>query len=48
MDKPHLKRHYARELDALLARLDGPAPSLLLHVCCAPCSSAVLDRKSVV
>ncbi|MDE6836898.1 MAG: epoxyqueuosine reductase QueH [Acutalibacter sp.] len=44
MDKPHLKRHYARELDAFLARLDGPAPSLLLHVCCAPCSSAVLEQ----
>lgn len=44
MDKPHLKRNYARELEAIVSRLEGPAPSLLLHSCCAPCSSAVLEQ----
>lgn len=36
---------YQRELDRILERLeaDGDKPSLLLHVCCAPCSSYVLE-----
>jgi len=36
---------YDRQLDDLIASLD-PArpPRLLLHACCAPCSSAVLER----
>ena len=37
------KRNYARELDALTAGLGGSAPRLLLHACCAPCSSACLE-----
>ncbi len=36
--------------DALMQALidslskDGPRPRLLLHCCCAPCSTAVLER----
>ena len=43
----HPKRNYQRELDALIAKLpEGEAPSLLLHSCCAPCSSYVLEYLS--
>lgn len=40
--------NYQRELDALLARLEksGGVPRLLLHSCCAPCSSYVLEYLS--
>ena len=43
-----MKRNAQRELDALLARLslEGAVPSLLLHSCCAPCSSYVLEYLS--
>ena len=36
---------YQRELDRILEQLEasGERPSLLLHVCCAPCSSYVLE-----
>ena len=39
------KRNYQHELDRLIGSLDPEAarPSLLLHVCCAPCSSYVLE-----
>ena len=38
------RRNYQRELDELIATLDGKAPPrLLLHGCCAPCSSYVLE-----
>lgn len=37
-------RRYERELDDLIARLDGRRPRLLLHSCCAPCSTACLER----
>lgn len=42
------KRNYQRELDAVLARLEqeGRRPRLLLHACCAPCSSYVLEYLS--
>lgn len=38
-------RNYQRELDALIERntAAGVCPSLLLHVCCAPCASSVLE-----
>lgn len=40
-------KNYAKELEALIARLDENAPPrLLLHSCCAPCSSAVLEYLS--
>ena len=38
-----VKRNYQRELDELLKGLSDPPPSLLLHSCCAPCSSYVLE-----
>lgn len=34
---------YAKEMDRLIASLGGERPALLLHACCAPCSSAVLE-----
>ena len=39
------RRNYQRELDQLISSLspDAPKPRLLLHVCCAPCSSYVLE-----
>ena len=36
--------NYAREMDAVLRRLNGRRPRLLLHACCGPCSSAVLEQ----
>lgn len=37
--------NYQRELDRKLSQLDaeGAVPTLLLHCCCAPCSSYVLE-----
>lgn len=41
------KRNFQKELDGLLERLpEGEAPRLLLHSCCAPCSSYVLEYLS--
>ena len=38
--------NYQREMEKTLADLQaaGQRPALLLHACCAPCSSAVLER----
>ena len=43
-----LKRNYQKELDRILEGLDKrqDKPSLLLHSCCAPCSSYVLEYLS--
>ena len=38
------KRNYDREMEAEIQRLEGRRPSLLLHSCCGPCSSSVLER----
>ena len=40
-----MKKNYQKELDQILAHLDPSAekPRLLLHSCCAPCSSYVLE-----
>ena len=38
------KRDYRKEMEAEIARLEGRRPTLLLHSCCGPCSSAVLER----
>lgn len=35
--------NYAKQMDEALAGLAGSRPSLLLHACCAPCSSSVLE-----
>lgn len=41
-------RNYQREMDQLLSQLTvkGAIPKLLLHSCCAPCSSYVLEYLS--
>ena len=47
-----MKRNYQKELDKQLERItngqegENPAPKLLLHSCCAPCSSYVLEYLS--
>ena len=38
------KRNYQREMETEIARLEGRRPTLLLHSCCGPCSSAVIER----
>jgi len=42
------KRNYQKELDKKLEEItrEGQVPSLLLHSCCAPCSSYVLEYLS--
>lgn len=42
------KRNYQRELEQLLKKQEqaGELPTLLLHSCCAPCSSYVLEYLS--
>lgn len=40
------RRNYARELDALTLTFGERVPRLLLHACCAPCSSACLEYLS--
>ena len=32
--------NYQLEMEKVLRTLDGTRPKLLLHACCAPCSSA--------
>ena len=36
--------NFAQQMDAVLKELGGARPRLLLHACCGPCSSAVLER----
>lgn len=45
-----MKINYQMEMERELARIrqDGRRPRLLLHSCCAPCSSAVLERLTPV
>lgn len=38
------KRNYQLEMEAEIRQLGGRRPPLLLHSCCGPCSSAVLER----
>ena len=40
------QRNYQKELEEVLKGLNGKVPSLLLHACCAPCSSYVLEYLS--
>lgn len=37
------RRNYSRELERLIAKNGENRPSLLLHCCCGPCSSSVLE-----
>ena len=43
-----MKINYQKELEKTLKELEkaGMVPSLLLHGCCAPCSSYVLEYLS--
>lgn len=45
---PGPSRNYTKELERLIQKLqqEGRVPRLLLHACCAPCSSAVLEYLS--
>ena len=36
--------NFAQQMDLVLKNLDGTRPRLLLHACCGPCSSAVLEQ----
>lgn len=40
------KRNYQNELDNIIKSISGTVPKLLLHSCCAPCSSYVLEYLS--
>lgn len=40
------KINYQLKLDNIIKSLDGKTPKLLLHACCAPCSSYVLEFLS--
>ena len=43
----NIKRNYQKELEAILKKLpQEKVPTLLLHSCCAPCSSYVLEYLS--
>ena len=36
--------NFAQQMDAVLKTLRDARPRLLLHACCGPCSSAVLEQ----
>ena len=36
--------NFAQQMDAVLKTLGDARPRLLLHACCGPCSSAVLEQ----
>ena len=39
-----MERNYQKELDKIIEKIkDGKKPSLLLHACCAPCSSYCVE-----
>ena len=40
------KVNYQKELDKIIENNTGTKPRLLLHSCCAPCSSYVLEYLS--
>ena len=41
-----MAENYQKQLDAVLQKTAGTSPRLLLHCCCAPCSSWVLEYLS--
>ena len=45
-----MKRNYDREMQGIMEKLDrqGKMPRLLLHSCCAPCSTVCLERLTAV
>ena len=38
-----VKRNYQREMEEIAAKTAGTRPRVLLHSCCGPCSSSVLE-----
>lgn len=36
--------NYQKQMEEVIRQLEGRKPTLLLHSCCGPCSSAVLER----
>lgn len=42
-NSPQKKSNYQKELDNLICTLGNKKPSLLMHACCGPCSSYVLE-----
>ena len=43
-----MNRNYQKELDKIIAGLGGRRPRVLLHSCCGPCSSSVLEYLTQV
>ena len=41
-----MKINYQKQLDDIIENLSGDVPSLLLHSCCAPCSSYCIEYLS--
>ena len=41
-------RNYQKEMEKIIDRLRGEKKRLLLHSCCAPCSSAVLEKLQTI
>ena len=41
------KRNYQKEMEAEIQALGDRRPRLLLHSCCGPCSSAVIERLAL-
>ena len=41
-----MKINYDLELEKIIKQNENTKPSLLLHTCCAPCSSSVIERLS--
>ena len=39
-----MKINYDLELEKIISSLNDKKPNLLLHTCCAPCSSSVIER----
>ena len=48
MESQQPKHNYQRDLDYIIRRLErtGEVPTLLLHACCAPCSSYTMEYLS--
>ena len=38
------QRNYQKEMEKIIEKMQGERKSLMLHSCCAPCSSAVLEK----
>ncbi len=46
MKKQIIKENYQKQLDTLISSLGDNVPTLLLHSCCAPCSSHCIEYLS--